>query len=66
VAADGKETYEETWEKISVNRLLKLSEIKDFDSLDYDRFFLEKIKEIKSFNFLITLTSLPPQYTPWN
>jgi hypothetical protein len=34
VAADGKETYDETWENISVKGLIKLSEIKDFDELD--------------------------------
>lgn len=30
---DGDEVYKETWEKIRVEKLLKLSEIKDFDDL---------------------------------
>ena len=34
VATDGKETFKETWKKIFINRLIKLSEIKDFDELD--------------------------------
>ncbi len=34
VATDGKETFKETWENLSVSRLIKLSEIKDFDELD--------------------------------
>lgn len=38
VADDGTETFKETWKKISVNKLLKLSEIKDFDNLDMTDF----------------------------
>lgn len=34
VSTDGKETFKETWKYISVNGLIKLSEIKDFDELD--------------------------------
>lgn len=34
VSTGGKETFNETWKKISVNGLIKLSEIKDFDELD--------------------------------
>ena len=30
----GDEVFKETWKKINVNRLIKLSEIKDFDELD--------------------------------
>ena len=33
-AEGGDEVFKETWEKIKVNRLIKLSEIKDFDELD--------------------------------
>ena len=33
-AEGGDEVFEETWKKIKVNRLIKLSEIKDFDELD--------------------------------
>lgn len=33
-ATDGKETFKETWKNLSVNGLIKLSEIKDFDELD--------------------------------
>lgn len=38
----GKETYKETWENIIVNKLIKLSEIKDFDELDVDQIFKDK------------------------
>lgn len=31
---DGEEVFKETWEKIEIKKLLKLSEIKDFDQLD--------------------------------
>ncbi|HEY6143616.1 MAG TPA: hypothetical protein VIV55_09410 [Flavobacterium sp.] len=34
VASDGKETFKETWTNLSVNGLIKLSKIKDFDELD--------------------------------
>ncbi len=34
VNAEGKEIYKETWKDITVNRLLKLSEIGDFDELE--------------------------------
>ena len=34
VSTDGKETFKETWKNITVNELIKLSEIKDFDELD--------------------------------
>lgn len=34
VNVEGKETYNEMWEKIAVNKLIKLSEIRDFDKLD--------------------------------
>lgn len=34
VNAEGRETYKETWGNIIVNKLIKLSEIKDFDELD--------------------------------
>ena len=33
-AEGGDEVFEETWKKINLNRLIKLSEIKDFDELD--------------------------------
>jgi len=33
-AEGGDEVFEETWKKINVNRLIKLSEIKDFDELN--------------------------------
>ena len=33
-AEGGDEVFKETWKKINVNRLIKLSEIKDFDELD--------------------------------
>jgi len=33
-AKGGDEVFEETWEKINVSRLIKLSEIKDFDNFD--------------------------------
>jgi len=33
-AEAGEEVFKETWKKINVNRLIKLSEIKDFDELD--------------------------------
>jgi hypothetical protein len=33
-AEGGEEVFKETWKKIYVNRLIKLSEIKDFDELD--------------------------------
>lgn len=33
-AEGGDEVFEETWKNINVNRLIKLSEIKDFDELD--------------------------------
>ena len=33
-AEGGDEIFKETWKNINVNRLLKLSEIKDFDELD--------------------------------
>jgi hypothetical protein len=33
-ARGGDEVFKETWEKIKVNKLIKLSEIKDFDQLD--------------------------------
>lgn len=34
VNADGKEKYKETWKNITINSLIKLSEIKDFEELD--------------------------------
>jgi hypothetical protein len=34
VATDGKETYKETWKNVVINKLIRLSEIKDFDELD--------------------------------
>lgn len=34
VASDGKERYKETWKNLSVSKLIKLSEISDFDELD--------------------------------
>ena len=34
-AEEGDEVFKETWKKIQVDKLLKLSEIKDFDELDY-------------------------------
>jgi hypothetical protein len=34
VSSEGTEIYKENWKKISVNRLIKLSEIKHFDELD--------------------------------
>lgn len=34
VNADGKETYKETWKNVIVNKLIRLSEIEDFDNLD--------------------------------
>lgn len=34
VTTEGIETYNEIWENLCVNRLIKLSEIKDFDQLD--------------------------------
>lgn len=34
VNPNGKATYKESWKKISISRLIKLSEIKDFDDLD--------------------------------
>ena len=33
---DGDEIFKETWAKIQVDKLVKLSEIKDFDKLDFD------------------------------
>lgn len=33
-AEGGEEVFKESWKKINVNRLIKLSEIKDFDELD--------------------------------
>jgi hypothetical protein len=33
-AEGGDEVFKETWKKINVNKLIKLSEIKDFDELD--------------------------------
>lgn len=33
-AEGGEESFKETWKKINVNSLIKLSEIKDFDELD--------------------------------
>ena len=33
-AEGGDEVFKETWKNINVNRLIKLSEIKDFDELD--------------------------------
>ena len=35
---EGEEAFEETWEDISVNRLIKLLEIKDVDALGMDAF----------------------------
>ena len=35
---EGEEAFEETWEDISVNRLIKLSEINDFDALGMGAF----------------------------
>jgi hypothetical protein len=37
-AEGGDEVFKETWKNISVDRLIKLSEIKDFDELDMSRF----------------------------
>jgi len=34
VETDGREIFKETWKKIIINRLVQLSEIKDFDVLD--------------------------------
>lgn len=34
-AKEGDEVFKETWEKIQVDKLVKLSEIKDFDELDF-------------------------------
>lgn len=34
VSSDGKETYKKTWENLSVNKLIKLSEVKNFDELE--------------------------------
>lgn len=34
VSAEGKESFRETWEDINVSKLIRLSEIKDFDELD--------------------------------
>ena len=34
-AEEGDEVFKETWEKIQVDKLVKLSDIKDFDELDY-------------------------------
>ena len=31
---DGEEDFEETWETVKIGKLIKLSEIKDFDELD--------------------------------
>lgn len=42
VNADGKETYKETWENIIVTKLIKLSEVKDFDELGVDQILKEK------------------------
>ncbi len=38
VNVDGKEVYKETWENINANTLTKLSEIKDFDELEMDKY----------------------------
>jgi hypothetical protein len=37
-AEGGEEVFKETWKKINVNRLIKLSEIKDFDELDMTKY----------------------------
>jgi len=34
-AEEGEEVYKETWEKIQVDKLVRLSEIKNFDELEY-------------------------------
>lgn len=39
---DGKETYKETWKNIITNKLIKISEIKDFDELDIDQILKEE------------------------
>ena len=33
---EGDEIFKETWAKIQINKLVKLSDIKDFDKLDFD------------------------------
>jgi len=38
VDKNGKETFKETWKDLSIKRLLKLSEIKNFDELDITLF----------------------------
>jgi len=35
-AEEGDEVFKDTWEKIQVDKLVKLSEIKNFDELDFD------------------------------
>lgn len=37
VTRNGKEVYKDSWEKITVKKLLKLSDIKDFDKLDIEQ-----------------------------
>ena len=37
-AQGGDEVFKETWKKISVNKIIKLSEIKDFDELDMSEY----------------------------
>ncbi len=37
--SDGKERYKETWTKIKVLKVIKLSEIKDFDEFDIDELY---------------------------
>ncbi|WP_205943805.1 hypothetical protein [Pedobacter aquae] len=38
VSPKGKEIYKETWKKIDVKQLAKLSEIKDFDDIDMSKY----------------------------
>lgn len=38
VTADGKETYKETWEKLTSKKLFILSEITDFDEIDMSKY----------------------------
>ena len=37
-AEGGEEVFRETWKNININRLIKLSEIKDFNELDMSKY----------------------------
>lgn len=38
VYKDGQVTFKDTWDAIIINKLIKLSEIKDFDELDMNAY----------------------------